>query len=54
VAQLLTNACSNLAKLTSDSMQLFAADMSEVLKTYRCDTSTCIARPSCCLLPAYT
>jgi hypothetical protein len=35
VAQLLTNACSNLAKLTSDSMQLFAADMSDVLKTYR-------------------
>jgi hypothetical protein len=38
VAQLLTNACGNLAKLTSDSMQLFAADMSDVLKTYRCDT----------------
>uniref|UniRef100_A0A383W332 Uncharacterized protein n=1 Tax=Tetradesmus obliquus TaxID=3088 RepID=A0A383W332_TETOB len=34
VAQLLTNACSNLAKLTSDSMQLFAADLNDVLKTY--------------------
>ncbi|KAF6257595.1 hypothetical protein COO60DRAFT_1210988 [Scenedesmus sp. NREL 46B-D3] len=34
VSQLLTNACSNLAKLTSDSMQLFAADMSDVLQTY--------------------
>lgn len=35
VAQLLTSACSNLAKLTSDSMQLFAADLNDVLKTYR-------------------
>jgi hypothetical protein len=34
VSQLLSNACSNLAKLTSDSMQLFASDMSDVLKTY--------------------
>jgi hypothetical protein len=35
VSQLVTNACSNLAKLTSDSMQLFATDMNDVLKTYR-------------------
>jgi hypothetical protein len=49
VAQLLTNACSNLAKLTSDSMQLFATDMSDVLKTYRCDANSWISLPCGCL-----
>eukprot|EP00775_Hariotina_reticulata_P011765 gene11765-11910_t len=36
--QLLEHACSNLAKLTSNTMQLFASDISNVLQQYRrCD-----------------
>jgi hypothetical protein len=33
--QLLEHACSNLSKLTSTTMQLFASDMSDVLQQYR-------------------